>query len=77
MPTKDSSSNLKSLANNAQPTVVKTTTATPASKLSQEINGSAKIETRSLNLSEEFKCRVNELYDVFTNFEVRIGNFTF
>jgi len=31
------------------------------------INGSAKIQTKKLTMNEEFKCRANELYNVFTD----------
>lgn len=71
LPTKDSSSNLKNLTlNKTSSQQPKSTEKTAPSSQNQELNGSAKILTKKLSLTEDFKCRVNELYDVFTNIEV-------
>ncbi|RMZ93971.1 activator of 90 kDa heat shock ATPase -like protein, partial [Brachionus plicatilis] len=71
LPTKDSSSNLKNLASTqANLQGPKSTEKSASEKLNQEINGSVKILTKKLSLNEDFKCRVNELYDVFTNIEM-------
>ncbi len=77
MPTKDSSSNLKNLATSESSTTASsatpsttTTTTKPAQTTngsSQQINGSAKIDTKKLELKEEFKCRASDLYRVFTD----------
>lgn len=71
MPTKDSNSNLKNLAStqgNIQAS--KSAEKSASNKANQDINGSAKILTKKLSLKEDFKCRVNELYEVFTNIEM-------
>lgn len=63
----------------AKPKVNTTTTPPPTKPLAtvkqivetssvSSSNGlGAKIETKNLTMTEEFKCRVNELYNVFTN----------
>jgi len=43
------------------------TTATTTSSSSSNGSLGAKIETKTLTMNEEFKCRVNEIYNVFTN----------
>ncbi|CAF0724882.1 unnamed protein product [Brachionus calyciflorus] len=71
LPTKDSSSNLKNLANTQQQQQTQNINkSSETTKNSQEINGSAKIATKKLNLKEDFKCRLEELYNVFTNVEM-------
>lgn len=69
LPTKESSSNLKDLANN----VSKGTscpTVTPAQQNGTTTKAPVKIETKKLTLNEEFKCRADELYRIFTDINV-------
>lgn len=49
------------------------TTSKPATTVSSSSNGlGTKIETRTINMKEEFKCRVKEIYQVFTNINVNL-----
>ena len=52
-----------------KPAAVTTTTTTTSASKQQATNG-LKIETTKLKLVEEFKCRVNELYNCFTDINV-------
>ena len=57
----------------SQQTSVNATSATTQAK--QATNG-LKIETKKLKLVEEFKCRSNELYNCFTDINVRFYYFS-
>jgi activator of HSP90 ATPase len=71
LPTKDSSSNSKDLTANNK----------TANQVLQNVNGNkvtngaietgTKIITKKLTLNEQFKCRAEELYRVFTNVDVK------
>ena len=71
LPTKDSSSNLKELATktNSPSSVANTQNGTGGECKSKDLNGThhVKIQTKKLTLTEEFKCRADELYRAFTD----------
>ena len=75
LPTKESSSNLKDMADK--------TPSTNQTQVLQNLNGNkasahnnstpgTKIATKKLVLNEQFKCRAEELYRIFTNVDVNI-----
>jgi activator of HSP90 ATPase len=73
LPTKDSSGNLKEQEKKSTPTNTKPSHTNPLSvnNKSGQINGdTSKIKTKSLSINDEFKCRINELYQVFTDINV-------
>lgn len=69
LPTKDKdvSTNLSTVK---QATKSSIPTAVETNKLSQSINSQIKIQTKKLQMAEEFKCRANEIYNVFTDINV-------
>lgn len=65
LPTKDKDASV-SLANVVKQ-APKSTSSAEAVKTSQPINDQVKIQTKKLQMKEEFKCRANEIYNVFTD----------
>jgi activator of HSP90 ATPase len=72
--TKDKTINGSSTQQQQKPSssvITSTTQQTNASK--QQATNGLKIETKTLKLVEEFKCRVNELYNCFTDINVSLS----
>ena len=74
LPTKDTVVKDKSIANGSPKQQQQAPVVTTVASNQQAING-CKIETKKLKLVEEFKCRSNELYNVFTDINVCIPVF--
>jgi len=72
-PTKDQAGNMPpTAAKTANVEVNKNVSITSPSKNGHsQINDSVKIETKKLSMKEEFKCRASELYNVFTDINVK------
>jgi len=69
-PTKDQAGNMPTQATKTAPSN-KNASPSISKNGNGVINDSVKIETRKLSMKEEFKCRANELYNVFTDVNVR------
>jgi len=67
LPTKDSSAAPKTSVTSPNATGVKLNSTTPEAGKKAEANGASKLAVKKLVLNEEFKCRVEELYNTFVD----------
>jgi activator of HSP90 ATPase len=72
LPTKDSSAAPKTSVTSPNATGVKLNSTTPEAGKKAEANGASELAVKKLVLNEEFKCRVEELYNTFVDVNVSV-----
>lgn len=70
LPTKDAASSKSITSPNNNNTVSSAIKSPPSETKKTETNGTKHL-LKKLTLNEEFKCRVEELYNIFTDINVR------